>query len=156
VLTDLLTEADAFDNVSVVDDEDAVLCDGRNKVVIGIRARSRCPQECRGHRGSRDTKTLHHEVGSLSVSSNVVVSEAINCEWPTCCGRAHAGPLNLQGRKKSTRDHGAGISGFYRKEFTGTEEEDDRVVGHGEVLVVRRIVPDTRGKMEIPRFLLSR
>jgi hypothetical protein len=59
--------------------------------------------------------------------------------------RDHASPLNLQGRKKNTRDYGAGISGFYREEFTGTKEEDDRVVRHGEVLIVRRIAPDSRG-----------
>ena len=59
--------------------------------------------------------------------------------------RDHDSPLNLQGRKKSTRDYGAGISGFYREEFTGIKEEDDRIVRHSEVLIVRRIAPDTRG-----------
>jgi hypothetical protein len=43
VLTDLLAEANALDNVSVVDDEYAVLCDSRDEVVIGVSARSRCP-----------------------------------------------------------------------------------------------------------------
>ena len=61
------------------------------------------------------------------------------------CARDHAPPLNLQGRKQSTRNYGAGISGFYCEEFTGSKEEDDCVVRHGEVLIVRRIAPDTRG-----------
>jgi hypothetical protein len=43
MLTNLLTEADALDNVSVIDDEDAMLRDGRNEVVIGISARNRRP-----------------------------------------------------------------------------------------------------------------
>jgi hypothetical protein len=38
-----------------------------------------------------------------------------------------------------------GISGFYIEEFTGTEEENDRVVRDGEVLIVRGIAPNTRG-----------
>ena len=59
--------------------------------------------------------------------------------------RAHAAQLNLQGRKKCTRDYRAGISGFYREEFTGIKKEYDRVVRHCEVLIVRGIVSDTRG-----------
>lgn len=61
------------------------------------------------------------------------------------CGRGHGWSLNLQGRKKDTRDYRVGISGFYIEEFTGTEEENDRVVRDGEVLIVRGIAPNTRG-----------
>jgi hypothetical protein len=77
MLTNLLTEADTFDNVSIIDDEYTVLRNGRNEVVVGISAGDRRPQKCRGQGRSQDAGTSLHAVGRLSMTKRRVSSDFV-------------------------------------------------------------------------------